>query len=171
MAESGGEKDQAELQVDGVKISVTAEKKSSESDEDGSSGSSSGCSILILLLVVFVAVALFSIAGGDENEGSPVGALSFDVSAECEPGIVVGGQVKVNLLPGARMRTSPGYRIKDDSVDTICCVRLGRRLQVLGGPQMADGICWWRVRDEVSSNEGWVADHTESGRRLLKPSE
>jgi hypothetical protein len=178
VSDSEGGKAATKLKIEGEVTLTSSQKESSESKK---SGQSSGCLLYLLFLMISLVIALLVLAGGglggggvggSLNGGSSIGIQSAGGTSQgCEPGIGVGGEVKVNLLPGARMRTSPGYRIKDDSVDTICCVRLGRRLQVLGGPQMADGICWWRVRDEVSNNEGWVADHTESGRRLLKPSE
>jgi hypothetical protein len=177
VSDSEGGKAATKLKIEGEVTLTSSQKESSESKK---SSQSSGCLLFLLFLMMSLVIALLVLAGGGLGGGG-VGSLNGDssigiqsaggTSQGCEPGIGVGGEVKVNLLPGARMRTSPGYRIKDDSVDTICCVRIGRRLQVLGGPQMADGICWWRVRDEVSNNEGWVADHTESGRRLLKPSE
>ena len=50
-----------------------------------------------------------------------------------------------------RLRAGPGL----DFV-TLRIVKEGSRLTVLGGPEKADDLTWWRVRDEQDI-VGWVA--------------
>lgn len=151
----------------------------SESKDKKKKPSSPGCIVLALPLLILVLIVTLFLPEPSTPAESRVRSVAVSIQPvapvvalpECEPGIGVGGWVRVVYLPGARMRLSPGYRNKDNSVDTLGYVGYGHRLWVLNGPQMADGLCWWRVRDEACGNEGWVADRTQGGQRLLQPSQ
>jgi hypothetical protein len=179
MSDKGKDKkdEGTKIQVGGMEIIIMQVKNPSESKDKKSS--SPGCIVLALPLLIFAAVVIFFSPQSSAPAESRVRSADVSIQPavlavdppECEPGISAGGWVKVTHLPGARMRASPGYRNKDNSVDTLGYVGYGHRLWVLSGPQMADGLCWWRVRDESCGNEGWVADHAQGGLGLLRSSQ
>jgi hypothetical protein len=83
----------------------------------------------------------------------------------CEKGIEVGKTVNV-VYTGVRVRKSAGYVTKNDAQDTIHYLKTGDKAAVKAGPTMKDGLCWWKIEHE--GVEGWTADHSRTGRLLLK---
>lgn len=63
------------------------------------------------------------------------------------------------------LRMSPGYSNKDDSRDVITKIPAGETVEILSGPFLADGLNWWAI--SWKGQEGYVADHTGSGRAIL----
>lgn len=68
--------------------------------------------------------------------------------------ITVGDRVRVATQSGARLtvRTRPGQ-----SNSVVTRINAGTVLEVIGGPQSADGYRWWRVRG--NGYTGWVAQN------------
>lgn len=68
--------------------------------------------------------------------------------------IAVGGRVKVvgTEKAGLRLRSGPGLNFI-----TFKTVDEGKVLEVLGGPETADNLTWWRLRDDKDVI-GWGAD-------------
>ncbi len=64
------------------------------------------------------------------------------------------------------LRRSEGYRTKNDDVDIIYKIPAGERVKILDGPRRADGVDWWYV--SWKTYKGWIADHTGSGKVILK---
>lgn len=93
----------------------------------------------------------------------PARSLSSS-SFNCQPGIAVGGMAKV-MHKSVRMRRSPGYIEKNDSIDSIHYMTTGDVVSVRGGPQQQDGLCWWLI--EHAGYQGWTADHSQEGILLL----
>lgn len=62
------------------------------------------------------------------------------------------------------LRRSPGYITKTDS-DVIVKIPQGSKVQIISGPEYADDLAWWYI--SWNGYEGWVADHTGSGRTIL----
>lgn len=66
---------------------------------------------------------------------------------------------KVNL------RRTPGYKNKNDSIDSIFEIPCDEYVELLGDTKSVDGLTWWKIRwNELT---GWVADHTASGKTIL----
>ena len=86
------------------------------------------------------------------------------VTFGCQPGIEVGKTVDV-VHAAVRMRWSPGYVDKDDTLDSIHYMQTGDKVMIRGGPEIKDGLCWWVV--EHQGYRGWTADHSREGRLLL----
>lgn len=170
MAETGNGKSETKLKVGDVDVSITVEKKTPQPPKK-----SSGCNLLFLVLpLAIMAAAVWASSLGDsvpkekQTETPEFVIQPAAISTECEPGIKAGGWVKV--VANVRVRSSPGYRGKDD---TIHFCKSGDRLLVLRGPTEKDELCWWHVRGEFSGKtvEGWIADRARGGIRLLKPLE
>ena len=70
-----------------------------------------------------------------------------------------------NEISYAAIRQSPGYSNKNNDVDLLANVPAGAIVQILGGPEQADGLSWWNV--SWNGTSGWMADHTGSGKVLL----
>ncbi len=68
--------------------------------------------------------------------------------------ITVGDRVRVATQSGARLtvRTRPGQ-----SNSVVTRINAGTVLEVIGGPQSADGYRWWQVRGDGFT--GWVAQN------------
>lgn len=81
-------------------------------------------------------------------------------------GIYVGGTARVVSNVGVRLRRSPGYQNKPAS-DVLTVVPPNSTVTVVGGPEEADGLRWWRVRWQ--GYEGWMTEATASGVQLLAP--
>lgn len=69
---------------------------------------------------------------------------------------------------GVWMRRSPGNKSKDDS-DIIATLFPPERYEVIDGPQAKDTLTWWKLTGLF--DEGWVAEYSDSGIRLIAPSE
>ena len=70
-----------------------------------------------------------------------------------------------------RIRQTPGHLSKPDG-DIIAGIPTGGEVAVIGGPTTVDGLTWWQVRYTNSSGqvvEGWSAEVTPSGVRILGP--
>lgn len=82
----------------------------------------------------------------------------------------VGGYVEVVYTgwDGVWMRRSPGNKSKDDS-DIIATLFPPERYEVIDGPQAKDTLTWWKLTGLF--DEGWVAEYSDSGIRLIAPSE
>lgn len=62
------------------------------------------------------------------------------------------------------LRRTPGYVNKNDT-DVIVEIPEGERVRIISGPSKADGLNWWRV--EWNGYEGWMAEKTASGKKIL----
>jgi hypothetical protein len=89
-----------------------------------------------------------------------VGTVGF----VCQPGIQAGGSAAV-VYDSVRLRQSPGYFAKDDAEDTVHYLTKGDVVNVLGGPENQDGLCWWNL--EYQGFVGWSADRSSDGIVLL----
>jgi serine/threonine protein kinase len=63
------------------------------------------------------------------------------------------------------LRRSPGYVNKNDNKDVIVKIPQGATIEIIGGPTDQDGLTWWNV--SWNGYEGWIADHTGSGRTIM----
>jgi len=90
--------------------------------------------------------------------------------APSEPPPTVGGYVEVVYTgwDGVWVRRSPGNKGKDDSVDIIATLFPPQSYEVIDGPQAKDGLIWWKLKGLFG--EGWVAEYSGSGIRLVAPS-
>lgn len=67
------------------------------------------------------------------------------------------------------IRRSPGFENKPQS-DIAATVPSKALLRLLEGPRQADGLVWWRVQSaENTAIEGWMAEVSPAGVRLLAP--
>jgi len=138
--------------------------------------SESGCAVqfVLLLLLAGLLAILFSPAGTgvEPIPTSPVqpppaiqGAIPPGTAiVPCQPQIGVGRPAYV-IYPSVHMRRSPGYVDKIDAQDAVHFLELDDKINVKGGPEMRDGLCWWYV--EHQGHQGWTADHSRDGRQLL----
>ncbi len=76
----------------------------------------------------------------------------------------IGEKIRIVAQSRVRLRATPGYRDKlpDDVLTTMAS---GSNLIVLSGPELVDGLTWWKVNYE--GTEGWVAESTSNGVQLL----
>jgi hypothetical protein len=65
----------------------------------------------------------------------------------------------------AALRQSPGYSNKNNDVDLLAEIPAGDIVEILGGPEQADGLDWWNV--SWNGITGWLADHTGSGKTIM----
>ncbi|MGB5048409.1 MAG: M23 family metallopeptidase [Caldilineaceae bacterium] len=84
--------------------------------------------------------------------------------------IYAAGTPVTNISPyDVNARRSPGYVGKPDS-DVAAVVPSKALLRLVEGPRQADGLSWWRVAGvENPAIDGWVADVSPTGTRLLAP--
>lgn len=103
-------------------------------------------------------------------ERAPTGVrlLRAIASSSLPPGqIVVGGQV--TTLTRVRMRRTPGFASKPPS-DILTEVPANVPLLVNDGPRRQDRLNWWLVTGIFGNlPQGWVAETTPEGVRLLNP--
>lgn len=98
--------------------------------------------------------------------------LAEVVTAPYQSALTEGGVAEVACLsaaPGrgcANLRATPGWRNKPQD-DVVAELAAGQRVQIIGGPQQADGLAWWQVRDPQGALEGWIAEVTAGGYRAL----
>ncbi len=66
------------------------------------------------------------------------------------------------------IRTSPGYLGKSAG-DVVAQATPGQQVEILDGPQSADGLTWWYVQlvSETGTQPGWIAEATASGVQIL----
>lgn len=135
--------------------------------------------IATAVAVVSLAILLLAAGLGPSQRGpqrwTPVTPTPTPVATPTPPlvgptptpeGIYVGGTARVVSNVGVRLRRSPGYQNKPAS-DVLTVVPPHSVVAVVGGPEEADGLRWWRVR--WRSYEGWMAEATASGVQLLAP--
>ncbi|MDQ3250044.1 MAG: hypothetical protein M3Q45_12665, partial [Chloroflexota bacterium] len=70
----------------------------------------------------------------------------------------------INLRRDAGYVNKPGDHV-------IGQIAHGAAIEILGGPNEADGLTWWQVRSPLLDNavaEGWVAEADAAGERLLR---
>ncbi len=98
------------------------------------------------------------------QDGSLVepGRLPIDADASLD---VVRRNITSSLV---NVRTSPGYLGKPAD-DVLGQVSPGEEVEVLDGPQTANGLNWWYVRlsSQTEPVEGWIAEATASGVQIL----
>jgi serine/threonine protein kinase len=64
-----------------------------------------------------------------------------------------------NEVLEVNLRSSPGY------TDIITKIPTGEVVEIIGGPVAEAGLTWWNV--SWRGYEGWMADHTGSGRTIM----
>jgi len=160
-----------------IELTIKPVNPSDSKDKKTKKSSDSCLIVLVIPLLILCGLVLTLPSQSPVPAGAQVGSASSSIQPivpvvalpACEPGISAGNWARVAALPGVRLRSSPGYRNKDDGMDTIGYLGYGSQLQILSGPRIADGLCWWWVRDGSSGKEGWMADHAQGGQRRLKP--
>lgn len=81
------------------------------------------------------------------------------------PGLFARGNRVTNVSNSAvNLRLTPGYQGKP-AADVIAVVPAGASGAIVDGPELADGLTWWRV--QFGEQEGWMAEQTSSGILLL----
>ena len=99
-------------------------------------------------------------------QDAPAAATAEAASTPTVAGIQVGGQAMVSLeVNRANLRRSAGYLDKPGN-DVLGTVPSGAILDVLAGPQAADGLQWWQVR--YRGQVGWMAETRAAGEPLLE---
>jgi hypothetical protein len=85
-------------------------------------------------------------------------ARSFPLST----GTILGEGYQISKV---NLRKSPGYANKNDNKDVIVEIPCGEYLNLQLETRFADELTWWKVN--WRSYEGWVSDHTGSGKTIL----
>jgi hypothetical protein len=97
-------------------------------------------------------------------QGPTLAPIIFTATPTPAPRIEIGSSVAVVGSNGIRVRSSPGT---DNSINAVLRIaEPGEVFTVVSGPQDANGLTWWRVRD-ASGLEGWAAE-TDGVRELLQ---
>jgi len=103
---------------------------------------------------------------------TPDPALAGTVSASSSGEQYGSGTTLRNVTnTNVRIRQSPGHQSKPEG-DIIAAIPAGGQVAVIGGPVTADGLTWWQIRYTNNSGqvvEGWSAEVTPSGVRILAP--
>jgi hypothetical protein len=83
------------------------------------------------------------------------GTSSGTNSGVTPPNLVIGGQATVITTAGQtlNLRRSPGV-----NADVLGILKPGTVVTVEAGPQIVDGLRWWKVITVSDSREGWVVD-------------
>jgi hypothetical protein len=63
------------------------------------------------------------------------------------------------------LRKSPGFASKDDKKDVVVVIPSGDDVNILSGPEIADGLKWWYA--EWDGYKGWIAESKSSGGQIL----
>ena len=142
-----------------------------------------GCAPGFIILLLVIGLILISLGPGGSSPSPPASFPTATLAPgqptpttapasaatvfECQPGIAVGKTVNV-VYDQVRMRRSAGYVNKNDATDSIHYMRTGDKVQIKGGPERKDGLCWWLI--EHAGHEGWTADHSREGKLLLSAS-
>lgn len=74
-------------------------------------------------------------------------------------------QISCDEISKVNLRKSPGYANKNDNKDVIVEIPCGESLNLQLETKFADELTWWKVN--WRSYEGWVSDHTGSGKTIL----
>lgn len=97
-------------------------------------------------------------------QGPTLAPIIFTATPTPAPRIEIGSIVSVVGSNGIRIRSSPGT---DNTVNTVLDIaQPGEIFTVVAGPQDANGLKWWRVRD-ANGLEGWAAE-TDGVQELLQ---
>ena len=64
------------------------------------------------------------------------------------------------------MRRTPGY-LNQPGTDVIKALHGGSLVEIIGGPQIEDGLVWHQIREASSGAAGWIAETTAGGSRTL----
>ncbi len=68
--------------------------------------------------------------------------------------IAVGAQIIVISQGGVNVRSQPGTNNTRNFV-----ANFNQTFQVIGGPQKADDLTWWQIRDPRNNKTGWIAEN------------
>lgn len=168
--------------------------KPSEKTKEGGPGCAAPAVVFLALILILILLGVFSRSssappapaiGSGANvttTAAPVAAQSLGVPTPtiapmvevhlsgsiCHPEIQVGGAAVV-MVDSLRMRKSPGYAGKNDAEDTVHFLDVGSRVNVRGGPDTVDNLCWWNL--EFQGSSGWSANHSRDGELLLAPTQ
>jgi hypothetical protein len=146
-----------------------------------------GCAVGIIILILLIVFLLLALSP-DQSSSPPTPTSTASTPTQtpgpsptpeplertpaasypCQEEIEVGKTVNV-VYTGVRVRKSAGYVTKNDAQDTIHYLKTGDKVKVNEGPTKKDGLCWWKIEHE--GFEGWTADHSRTGRLLLKASQ
>lgn len=74
-------------------------------------------------------------------------------------------QISCADVKNVNLRKSPGYVGKNNKKDVVHEVPCGEYVKLLGENEVKDDLNWWRVN--WNGYEGWIADHTGSGKVIL----
>ncbi len=97
-------------------------------------------------------------------QGPTLAPIIFTATPTPAPRIEIGSTVAVVGSNGIRIRSSPGT---DNTVNTVLDIaEPGEVFTIVAGPQEANGLTWWRVRD-ANGSEGWAAE-TDGVQELLQ---
>ena len=92
-----------------------------------------------------IPLAATATAGVGATAGAPA-------TAPPSSAVGIGGYVRVAAPLGLRMRQSP-----NTGADPVDLLDAGVVLEVIGGPQQAEGFTWWQLRKSDDGLEGWSA--------------
>ena len=148
-------------------------------NEESKSGGSWAAPLLLVMAMIGTIVVLAIAPGGIDQPPATIATYAPGIptpttwlpesggsssGASCQPGIQVGSPARV-AYSAVRMRRSPGYVGKNDAADTIHYLQLGDVVNIVGGPEGKDGLCWWYT--DFQGIKGWTADHSSEGTLLL----
>jgi hypothetical protein len=54
---------------------------------------------------------------------------------------------------------------KNDNTDVLVKIPSGELVEIIGGPEEKDSLTWWKIT--WNGYEGWIAEHTASGREII----
>jgi hypothetical protein len=97
----------------------------------------------------------------EETAGESVTEGSF------QPGAVVRNVTNSRV----NIRATPGHLGKP-AEDVLAQAQPGESMEIIGGPEQADNLTWWRIRHAAADGrtvEGWMAEATSSGVVILGP--
>lgn len=85
--------------------------------------------------------------------GAPATTVQAGIAKVAGTGFQVGGHAWVRQEGGKNLRRRSSPSLQSDVLDSLVP---GTQLELLEGPQQADGHAWWRIR-VIEGREGWVA--------------
>jgi len=90
----------------------------------------------------------------EETTATPEVGTTEEAPTEAPPGsISVGGYVRVAAQAGLSFRQTAST-----GGELIQVLDSGSTLEVVGGPEDADGYTWWKLRKLDDGQEGWSAE-------------
>lgn len=96
---------------------------------------------------------------------------SADGAAVTDGSFQIGDVVRNVTSSRVNIRATPGHLGKP-AEDILAQSQPGESVEIIGGPQEADNLTWWRIRYVASDGrqvEGWMAEATSSGVVILGP--